>query len=84
MIGCRNAFGLDREGPSDGKSALHTVLTELHFFLEAENEEDMYLQNAAKRILRDCGIWRESKSGDITFGLSTIPPLYPDEGEDDE
>jgi hypothetical protein len=50
-----------------GEHVLTAILTELYWFEEAANEEMMYCQNAAKRILRRMGAWDETEPGPVAM-----------------
>lgn len=54
-----------------GRRVLTYLLSEACFFSEATNDEHQILQNFARRILRDCGIWTEGNSKEIVDSLST-------------
>ena len=84
MLMLREVFALDVQGETQGKAALHYLLETLRFYHEALSDEDRYLQNAAKRILHDLGIWRDGQGSEIMVALGTIPPLYPEQIEESD
>lgn len=52
-----------------GRRVLTHMLGELKFFPEALTEEDKALQNYARKLLRNIGIWDKDNSLNITIGL---------------
>lgn len=63
----------DMYGASDeAKSVLAHQLTEMCFFAETRCEEDVALNNAAKRLLRDLGIWNPENAEKIVAALMTV------------
>lgn len=64
----RSTFG----NTADAKSVLAHHLIEMCFFAETRCEEDVVLNNAAKRLLRDMGIWNEANALSIVNALMTV------------
>jgi hypothetical protein len=55
-----------------GRRVLTHILTELHFFDEVISEEEVTLNNYARRILHHLGILRSDLILDVTQALMTI------------
>jgi hypothetical protein len=50
---------------SDAMLVLSHMLSELKHFREAENDEDVALQNYSKRLMRNTGLWVQGRTRDI-------------------
>ena len=58
-----------------GKRVLSNILSSCKFFLPAESEEDVILQNFAKNLLIDMGVYNEDNIDKLVTGFLALSKL---------
>lgn len=64
-----------------GQEVLADLLTRMHFFDETVNDEEVVLQNFARRMLHVMGIWQAANAPQIVEDFLRLP-LRLDENKD--
>lgn len=72
-----------RQNPA-GRAVLTDMLNELYFFSShLENDEQVALNNFARKLLYNIGVWQERNVYDITEAFLGIPWDYKDQEEEE-
>lgn len=66
----------------DGARVLTRILRDCYFFREARTEEEVNLNNFAKKVLYNIGIWRPENQLDIVRALTRIAQRSDEDGRE--